>query len=159
MVEESEIITAITALGQVDHVETDGNHFFFFDPGPPLGTDRRLPFATLVTTDAYDRASNLDRPGVYRLNLGVKPDTYRRLFGAPPAATREMNVVDTGHDYTRLGELMPHPVYAPLSWVCVLNPGPETFGAVRPLLEEAYRIAARRAETRANRPPPGDTGD
>lgn len=61
--EEMEIITAVTSQGQVDHVEADGNHFFFFDPGPTLGVDRRLPFATLVTNDAYDRTSNLARPG------------------------------------------------------------------------------------------------
>lgn len=96
---------------------------------------------------------------MYRLNLGVRPETYRRLFRAPPAATREMSVVNTGHDYSKLGELMPHPVYAPLSRVCVLNPGAAAFEAVEPLLEEAYRMAARRAATRANHPPPEDTGD
>jgi hypothetical protein len=31
-------------------------------------------FATLVSADnKYDRISNLDRPGVFRLNLGVRP--------------------------------------------------------------------------------------
>ena len=28
-------------------------------------------FATLVASDEYDAASNLDRPGVYRLNIGI----------------------------------------------------------------------------------------
>jgi Family of unknown function (DUF6194) len=41
-------------------------------------------------------------------------------------------------------QLMPHPVYAPQSWVCVLNPSETTFQAVRPLLAEAYELAVRR---------------
>jgi hypothetical protein len=43
---------------------------------------------------------------------------------------------------------MPHPVYAPQSWVCVLNPSRETFEAVQPLLAEAYSIAANRHASR-----------
>jgi hypothetical protein len=39
---------------------------------------------------------------------------------------------------------MPHPVYAAQFYVCVLNPGAETFEAVKPLLAEAYSIAVRR---------------
>ena len=45
---------------------------------------------------------------------------------------------------TALHQLMPHPVYAPQSWVCVLNPSPETFRAAQPLLAEAYAMAVRR---------------
>ena len=45
--------------------------------------------------------SNLDREGVFRLNLGV-------------------------------------------SWVCVLNPSDATVMEIRPLIDEAYRIAVRR---------------
>lgn len=149
--EATEVIQTITAYEHVEHVEAEGNHFFFYDPGPHLGANHRLPFATLVTSDAYDRASQLDRPGVYRLNIGLTPETYRRLFGTPPAATREMNVVDTGHDPTILDELMPHPVYAPLFWVCVLSPSATTLETLRPLLEEACTVAARRARARARR--------
>jgi hypothetical protein len=52
--------------------------------------------------------------------------------------------VDAGHDFTTLDQILPHPVYAPQSWVCVLNPSDETFQAVRPLLAEAYDLAVRR---------------
>ena len=41
-------------------------------------------------------------------------------------------------------QIMPHPVYAPQSWVCVLNPSDATFQAVRQLLAEAYDLAVRR---------------
>jgi hypothetical protein len=41
---------------------------------------------------------------------------------------------------------MPHPVYAPQSYVSVLNPGPSTFERIKPLLEEAYAAAVRRVD-------------
>lgn len=147
----SEVVAAILARGKVAHVEAHAAHFFFFDPEYGQEVDQRLPFATVVTDDAHDPASNLSRPGTYRLNIGVTRETYGRLFGPPPPASREMPVVETGHDYTRLDQLMPHPVYAPLAWVCVLNPSEATFRAVQPLLDEAHAVAARRAEVRASR--------
>src|SRR5207237_10716678 len=59
----------------VDVVVASGDTFFFYDP------DRKFPFATLVTKDNdYDRASNLDRPAVFRLNIGISKQTYCSLF-------------------------------------------------------------------------------
>ncbi len=55
-------------------------------------------------------------------------------------------------DYAALDRVMPHPVYAAQSWVCVLNPSPETFEAIKPLLAEAYaRVADRYARSQAQR--------
>ncbi|MBB6099370.1 hypothetical protein HNR42_002811 [Deinobacterium chartae] len=143
---EAELTHYITrTFDRVSVTEDSGNRFFFWGP------DLRMPFATLVTNDAYDRASALDRPGVFRLNLGVRRQTYRSLFGPQPKAAGPDGVVDTGYDYTALDRLMPHPVYAPMSWVCVLNPGPATFEVLRPLLAEACDLAARRAARRADR--------
>ena len=92
----------------------------------------------------YDRASHLDRPSVFRLNIGVSRDTYRSLFGPPPAPPGDAGGVATGHDFAALDQLMPHPVYAPQSWVCVLNPSAATFRGLQPLLAEAYARAANR---------------
>jgi len=124
----------------VEIVTASGDTFFFYGP------TRKLPFATLVTNDDYDRASNLARPGIFRLNIGVKRDTYRSLFGPQPSHPAEGGVVDTAHDFTLLDQLLPHPVYAPLSWVCVLNPGPATFNTVQPLLAEAHELAVSRMQ-------------
>jgi Family of unknown function (DUF6194) len=85
---------------------------------------------------------------VFRLNIGVSRDTFRALFGPAPSAESDKS---TTYDFAALDRLMPHPVYAPQSWVCVLNPSPETFEAVKPLLAEAYsRVAARHASRQAN---------
>src|SRR5262249_26259208 len=96
---------------------------------------RRFPFATIVTKDYgdFDDASNLDRPGVFRLNIGVGKETYASLFDA-----------GAGHDFTALDRLMPHPVYGSNHWVCVLNPSEATFETLKPLLREAYDRAAGR---------------
>jgi hypothetical protein len=65
-----------------------GDTFFFYDPERNLDPKRRFPFATIVTKDYgdFDRASNLNRPGVFRLNIGLSNDTYRARFG-PPTVT------------------------------------------------------------------------
>ena len=96
---------------------------------------KQFPFATIVTKNyvGFDEQSRLDRPGVYRLNVGVSRDTFRRLF----PDTRE-------HDYAASDVLMPHPTYASQSWVSVVNPSEERFEEVKPLLAEAYALALRR---------------
>lgn len=88
--------------------------------------------------------SRLNRPGVYRLNIGVSPDTYRASFGEETPRAAERGNVTTGHDFSPLDQIMPHPVYAPRFWVYVLDPGEETFVMVKTLLAEAYDRAGSR---------------
>ena len=115
-----------------------GYTFFFYR------AERRLPFATIASTDnEYERISNLDRPGVYRLNIGVSKQTFQSLFGPD-------KVDVSAYDFTALDTLMPHPDYAAQSWLCVLSPSDPTFESVRPMLAEAYDIAVRR-HTRKNK--------
>ena len=117
-------------------VAYNGDDAFLF-----VGEERTLPFATIVTSDAYDTVSDLDRAGVYRLNLGVAKASFQRLFGD----------ADAVHDMTELDALLPHPTYGKLWWVCVLNPGERTFEAVRELTREAHGLAAARYAKRAGR--------
>lgn len=107
--------------------------FFFYGP------DRKLPFATLATVDnEYDRVSKLDRPGVFRLNIGVRKATFQTLFG-----TGQVEV--SAYDFTTLDTIMPHPDYAPQSWICILKPSDDMFQhTVQPLLAEAYELAVQR---------------
>jgi hypothetical protein len=120
-----------------------GDTFFYYDPQRDLDPARRLPFATIVTKDygEFDNTSQVNRPEVFRLNIGVSRDTFRALFGVAPGEDRAESAV---YDFTALDQLMPHPVYAPQSFVCVLNPSLETFEAVKPLLAEAHSLAAAR---------------
>jgi hypothetical protein len=131
----------------VDVTEAYDAYFLFYNP-PDSEPDHRMPFATVVSSNANDPASDLDRPGVFRLNVGVEKETYRSLFGPLPKLG-ESGLVDTGHDFTQLDVLMPHPVYAPQSWICALNPSPDTLEKLQPLLAEAYQLAVnRRTRTR-----------
>jgi Family of unknown function (DUF6194) len=131
--DEAAVTNHITeTFGVVDVVTGTGGTFFFYDPGKGLRKDHRFPFATLVTGDEYDQLSDLNRPGVYRLNVGVSRQTFQALFASAE-----------GHDFAALDRLMPHPVYGKTYWVCVLNPD-TTFEKVKPLLAEAYEAAARK---------------
>jgi hypothetical protein len=116
-------------------VTAEGNHFFFY------GEDRMMPFVTLATDDSYDPFSDLTRPGIFRLNIGLNKKTYQSLFPTP----------DSEHDFTTLDCLMPHPVYAPQHWVCLLNPSEATLKTIDPLLAEAYDLAVRKETKRLAR--------
>jgi len=113
-----------------------GDTFFIYDPNRDLDDTRRFPFATIVTKDYgdFDDRSDLNRPGVFRLNIGVSKETYASLFPA-----------DGAHDFSALDRLMPHPVYGKNHWVCLLNPTEATFESIKPLLAEGHQIAVRRA--------------
>jgi len=121
----------------VDVVDATGGSFFFHGP------DRKFPFATLTTSDEYDQESNLSRPSVFRLNVGVSKETFRALFGSGPTNSDEKAAED-GFDFTALDRIMPHPVYGKMYWICVLNPSEETFKTVQELLAEAYSRAVRK---------------
>jgi hypothetical protein len=122
-------------------VVASGNAFYFADPEGTLEPDRRFPFATLLNDDAYDDFSQLHRPSVFRLNIGVSRETFRALFGE-----NALSDADSGDwDFTAPDQIMPHPVYARQFWVCVLNPSAATFQQdVQPLLAEAYERSIRR---------------
>ena len=116
-------------------VTAEGNHFFFY------GEDRMMPFVTLATDDSYDPFSNLTRPDVFRLNIGLSKNTYQSLFPIP----------ESEQDFTALDRLMPHPVYAPQNWVCILSPSEATLQTIQPLLAEAYDMAVRKETKRLAR--------
>ena len=99
-------------MGTFEGVETamDGDNIFFF-----FGPERMFPFATLSANDAYDQVSDLNRPGVFRLNMGVSKETFRALFGTPKSASGEN--AGSEYDYKELNQLMPHPVYGRQYWV------------------------------------------
>jgi hypothetical protein len=136
---ESETVEYITTTFPDVETSTDFGYTFFF-----YRSERQLPFATLIAADnEYDRISNLDRPDVFRLNIGISRETFQTLFG-----TAKVDV--SNYDYTALDVIMPHPEYAPQNFICVLSPGEATSERVHDLLAEAYDIAVRRF-TRRNK--------
>jgi hypothetical protein len=126
----------------LDVVEAAGDVYFFADPDGTSDPARRLPFATIVTSDAYDQFSDLDRPSVYRLNVGLSRETFRTLFPSTPQS--DEGDLNDRFDFTELNRVMPHPVYGNMFWVCVLSPSDSTFAEMRPLLAESYSVALAR---------------
>ena len=94
-------------------------------------------FATVVWTDEHDEGapSNLARPGVYRVNVGVDRPTFERLVGGL-----------TDPDYAAFDRFVPHPVYAKQRWISILNPSHATVrDSLMPLIADGHaRLAARK---------------
>jgi hypothetical protein len=126
----------LTTFAGVETSENYGYTFFFYK------SERVLPFVTLIAADnEYDQISQLNRLGVYRLNIGVGRQAFQALFG-------EGKVEVGAYDYAALNQIMPHPEYAAQHFVCVLSPSGETLEKVQGLLAQAYEIAVRRHEKR-----------
>ena len=117
-----------------------GERGLFYNPSGKL--PKGIYILTFKEKDGpNDKASNVDREGVYRLNLGLSKETYRSLFGERPQRPSAGEIVDTGHDFEKLDEIMPHPVYGWMSWIGVLNPSDRTFEKLKPLIDEGIELA------------------
>jgi hypothetical protein len=124
-----------------------GDTFFFYDPDGDTPGDRRLPFATIVTQDyaGFDTASDLNRPGVFRLSVSLGRDLFQEVLGYPPAAHAEHH---GDHDYTVADRVFQHPVYAAQGWVSVVNPDAATADHVQTLLTRAHAREIARHDRR-----------
>src|SRR5258706_15846604 len=98
----------------VDVVVNSDNSFYFYNPDPNVPPDHMFPFVTLMTNDINDQFSNLSRPSVYRVNIGVGKQTFRSLFGGSSHSegdeTGEGSDNEVHYDFTALDQEMPHPV-------------------------------------------------
>ncbi|MFF5174750.1 DUF6194 family protein [Micromonospora sp. NPDC000089] len=121
-----------------------GDRFFY------VGPDRRQPFATIVEHDVpgFDEASQLDRPGVFRLNLDLGRAEFERAFGFPPG---EFEAHRHEYDFARLDTLVPHPGYALHGFGSIVMPGPQLLPEVDRLLAVAHARAVDRHERAVRR--------
>lgn len=136
-------VTAITASADIGAPEIAwGDTFFYYDPDGTGMSGGRMPFATIVTKDypGVDTTSEVDREGVYRLNVAAGREHFRKVVGYSPAAHADRS---GEHDYTACDRILPHPVYAAQGWVCVLNPGAATSALTRTLLVDVHARARR----------------
>ena len=112
-----------------------GDTFFFYDRDGITVPEKRLPYATIVVNDypGFDEASDLARPGVYRVNASVSKHTFE---------------THTAHgeqvEYSVIDQVIPHPVYGAQNWLSVLSPGIETTEIVKSILTEAHGRARAR---------------
>ncbi len=126
-------------VAQMENVQRQKNfgYLFFF-----VGDDHRVPFVSISDSDNdYDRVSNLNREGVFRINIGVSRETFESLLADSPTETI---------DYSALDIFLPHPEYAKQHFVCILNPSAENEEIAKKLMVEAHSIAAGRLRRRAD---------
>jgi hypothetical protein len=137
MIDEAFITSYITST--FENVETTinmGYTFFFYRD------DHMHAFATIASNgNEYEQISKLDRPGIYRLNIGVSRDTFQAMFG-------KGKIDVSAYDFTALDTIMPHPDYSSQYFLCVLSPSEATFERIHPMLAEAYDVAMKRYNKR-----------
>jgi Family of unknown function (DUF6194) len=113
------------------------------------GPDNGAPEVAWGDSFGFDTSSNLYRPGVFRLNVGVGRQRFEALLGYPPS---QHAAHSAGVDYAVLDQVIPHPEYAAQGWVAILCPADE--GRARELIEHGYeRVAAKPRATRTPRTP------
>ncbi|BCK57637.1 DUF6194 family protein [Nocardia wallacei] len=121
-----------------------GDAFFYYAPDGQVPTATQ-PFATIVTKDyPDDRASRLDRPGAFRVNISAGKDAFTAWTGYPPRESAgragDSSITDT---------VLAHPVYGGAGWLAVVDPGPRTREPLRELLRAAHDRARTRYQRRA----------
>jgi hypothetical protein len=126
-------------------IDTWGEKSFFYNPGKKK--KRGFYFITIKKKDGpNDQASNLDRDGIYRLNLGITEKSFINLFSMIPSRPAKGKSINGSCDFTQLNILTPHPVYGWMKWVSILNPDPVSFELIKALLEEKYKILVNTSE-------------
>jgi hypothetical protein len=132
---QAEVEAFVSNLENVQQTENFGYTFFF------IGDDQTVPFVTIAHTDNdYEKVSNLNREGVFRINIGVSRKTFNDLIGE---ATSEPI------DYTVLNTIFPHPDYAKQNFICILNPADENVEKTKQLITEAHALALARFQRKA----------
>jgi hypothetical protein len=127
---QSEVEAFVTEMENVQREENFGYIFFF------VGDDHRLPFVTIGHSDNdFDDVSNLNREGVFRINIGISKATFASLL--TDADSEDI-------DYSVLDVFLPHPHYVKQNFVCILNPSNENVEVTKKLIVEAHSIAAAR---------------
>lgn len=121
---------------------TWGETSLFYNPG--LKLPNGIYFCTFKEKDgANDKASNLNRQGVFRLSIGLPNSKYNELFGDKPKRPSKGKIINTAHDFTQLNTLTPHPIYAWMSWVCINSPTSENLSVLIKLIEFAHQKAVK----------------
>jgi hypothetical protein len=127
-------------LAKLDNVQREDNfgYAFFF-----VGDDHLVPFVSISDSDnEFDSVSNLNRDGVFRINIGVSRATFESLLGDSGSETV---------DYSALDVFLPHPHYSKQHFVCILNPSQENAEITKKLMVEAHAIAASRLQRKTSK--------
>jgi hypothetical protein len=120
-----------------------GETSFFYNPGSFLA--RGTYFMTIKQKDGEnDKASKLNRNGVFRINCGTIKKDFENLFGDRPSRPPKGGIIEGPWKFDEKDKIMPHPVYGWAGWVCVINPTKKTFEQFLKLSDNYYIEAVKR---------------
>lgn len=126
-------------------VNSWGEKGIFYNPNNTL--KRGIYILTVKEKDGEnDKSSNLNRENVYRINIGVRKKTFIDMFGEIPKRPSKGCIVNMEYDFASINSIIPHPVYAWMSWICCISPTEKTFNELKPLIQEAYEYAKEKYE-------------
>ena len=132
-------------------VNTYGEKAIFYNPN--LVLKKGVYVLTIKEKDGKnDKSSELNRIDTFRVNIGVKKDTFKELFGFIPSRPSAGCTVDMKYDFTRSNEILPHPVYAWMSWISIINPTESKFEELKPFIEQAYLLAVEKFNKKVTTP-------
>ena len=127
-------------LDGVNLVLSFGERNIFYNPENKL--KRGVYVLTVKESDGKnDFSSNLNRENIYRVNIGIRKETFKGKFGFIPKRQKKGESTYMDYDFSVQNKIMPHPVYAWMGWICVINPSIETFEDLKPLIIESYEYA------------------
>ena len=133
-------------------VESWGEKGIFYNPNGVL--KRGVYVLTIKEKDGdNDKASLLNRDNVYRVNVGLRKQTFVERFGYIPERPSAGKIVKMNYDFTILDTIIPHPVYAWMGWVCVLNPSDKTFEEFKTMIRESHEFAKEKFAKRKHNEP------
>jgi hypothetical protein len=119
----------------------------FYNPGNALPNG--VYFLTIKDSDGpNDKASQLNREGVFRVSFKPKPSTYKRVFGEKPKRAKAGARVTGFGDPARIDEWMPHAIYAWMGWTMILSPSQNSINQLWPFVEESYEQAKEKFSQR-----------
>ncbi len=124
----------------INPVNSWGERSYFVNPEMKL--KRGSYFATVKSKDGEnDKASYLNRPGVFRLSIGLTPEKYEEIFGRRSLRPPKGGIIAGNYDFQALNTFMPHPVYGWMGWIAINNPDRDNFEKCQEYLAIAYEKA------------------
>lgn len=147
MTQKDVLCYCLSTLKDVVLVESWGEKGIFYNPNGEL--KRGVYVLTIKEKDGdHDKSSMLNRKHVYRVNIGLRKHTFIKRFGSIPQRPSAGKIVRMDYDFTAFDTILPHPVYAWMGWVCVLNPSDETFKDLVMMIQESYEFAQEKFSKR-----------
>ena len=87
-----------------------GETSFFYNPNN-LKAHGSYFFTIKEKDGDNDKASHINRDGVFRINFAITKESFLKLFNKIPKRPKKGFVIEGNYNFIKLNNLTPHPVY------------------------------------------------